>query len=474
MSYFGKTSLGNYRFNPILLLVAGLVSVISAMPYAGSWFDGSRLAAVECLVDYHTWQIDQSIFLGTASRHAAPADYPYGPNDTQYNLEGTKDKVFINGHFYSEKTPVVSLGMAAVYQVLQWTTGLKAAAHPRIFCYVMTLLCNGSVYVFAIACLDLMIASLGLATAARLLLTYSFALGTIALPFLRYINNGIPMLAVFAAIYLLIAKFTEPGWATFSKMQLAAIGALMGLGYAIDLGVGPILVLGVTGYIAYLTRSWRSVALVLAASFPFFVLHHVINYMIGGTFKPINTVPAYFQWPGSPFSGPNLNGTGWMHSSFGEYLRYSLEMQISRVGFINHDPVLFLALLGLALLLREKFQEKSAVFFSLFLIGGTWQIYAITTDNYSGSVCAVRWFIPLLVPFYYILAVFLKRHPQYLGDLAILSGWSFFLGLMMWHDGPWTRSPVPAIWYIMGGTLLSWIAYRIYCQFAKSNAPTPG
>jgi hypothetical protein len=43
-----------------VLIVAGLIALASARPYAGSWNDGSRLATVEALVDYHTLIIDQS------------------------------------------------------------------------------------------------------------------------------------------------------------------------------------------------------------------------------------------------------------------------------------------------------------------------------------------------------------------------------------------------------------------------------
>ena len=43
--------------------------VLSARPYAGSWNDGSRLAAVESLVDYHTWAIDDSIFVRNGRSH---------------------------------------------------------------------------------------------------------------------------------------------------------------------------------------------------------------------------------------------------------------------------------------------------------------------------------------------------------------------------------------------------------------------
>src|SRR5262249_13483019 len=46
----------------LVLIASGAVAAGSARPFAGSWNDGSRLAAVESLVDAHTFAIDDSIF----------------------------------------------------------------------------------------------------------------------------------------------------------------------------------------------------------------------------------------------------------------------------------------------------------------------------------------------------------------------------------------------------------------------------
>ena len=53
------------RESPIVLggvlLGALAVALGSALPYAGGWNDGSRLAAVEAIVDQHTVTIDNSL-----------------------------------------------------------------------------------------------------------------------------------------------------------------------------------------------------------------------------------------------------------------------------------------------------------------------------------------------------------------------------------------------------------------------------
>src|SRR5438067_2211566 len=117
----------------LVLLVAAVIAVFSARDYVGSWNDGSRLATVECLVDGHTLAIDRSIF-----------------------VQATGDKLFIQGHFYSDKSPVPAVLMAGVYQVLQWSTGLTARARPDRFCYWMTLTSSGLAYVVAVGCVFLL------------------------------------------------------------------------------------------------------------------------------------------------------------------------------------------------------------------------------------------------------------------------------------------------------------------------------
>src|SRR5580698_4109265 len=101
-----------------LILVAALafaVAALSAKPYAAGWNDGSRLASVESLVDRGTLVVDDSIFI------KAPVEpCPYSHADGVSWQFGARDKLLINGHYYSDKSPVPAFGMAAVYQVWLW------------------------------------------------------------------------------------------------------------------------------------------------------------------------------------------------------------------------------------------------------------------------------------------------------------------------------------------------------------------
>src|SRR3569623_411505 len=109
------------RAGIIVCILASIVALVSARDYAGGWNDGSRLATVETLVDQHTLTIDRSpLVQPPSSESIEPNPYPADKPDLQRN--GTKDKLFINGRYYSYKSPVPALTLAGVYKALQRVT----------------------------------------------------------------------------------------------------------------------------------------------------------------------------------------------------------------------------------------------------------------------------------------------------------------------------------------------------------------
>src|SRR5262249_60935496 len=89
-------------------------------------------------------------------------------------------------------------------------------------------------------------------------------------------------------------------------------------------------------------------------------------------------------------------------------------------------------------LLWRRTPEWPEVLFASLWCTGTWLAYAVASTNYSGACCSVRWFVPLLAPGYYLLALFLREHPRFRGDFLLLSGWGAVLAVLMARDGPWT------------------------------------
>ena len=87
-------------FGAVLFIAFGLLWAWLAKVHTHSWQEESRMATVQTLVEQGTFAIDH----------------------TDFNRTG--DKVFVNGHFYSDKTPLLSVATAGLYSVLHNAFGL--------------------------------------------------------------------------------------------------------------------------------------------------------------------------------------------------------------------------------------------------------------------------------------------------------------------------------------------------------------
>ena len=65
------------------------------------------------------------------------------------------------------------------------------------------------------------------------------------------------------------------------------------------------------------------------AALPWVALHHIVNYAVGGTFKPANAVPEYFDWPGCAFNPQNMTGS-WQHAGVADFLIYAAALLLGK------------------------------------------------------------------------------------------------------------------------------------------------
>jgi hypothetical protein len=434
------------------------IAALSAQPYAGSWNDGSRLATVECLVDYHTLAIDRSIFVHVPPPGDSGASSPYPLDEPELLLHGTGDKLWIGGHYYSDKSPVPALLLTGVYQAWQWCTGATARQWPDSFCYWMTLASSGLAYVLAVYCIYQLGGPLRLPLPLRLALTASFALATVTLPYIRQVNNHILLLGVAAALFLVLARLAQaPTVGKIPVRSLVILGSLAGLGYTIDLGAGPVLIICTVAVTAFRYPRFTPVSVVVLAALPWVVFHHGMNYLVGGTLKPANAVAEYFEWPGSTFNAQNITGT-WQHASLFSFLIYAVDLLIGKRGFIGYNPTLLLAIPALFIGTRQCRKERPELLSAAAWCGGTWLLYALTSNNSAGQCCSIRWYVPLLAPSYYALAVFLRDNRRFLWEFAILSGWGAVIAALSWQHGPWMKHMVPFYWPIQGALVASLVS----------------
>jgi hypothetical protein len=158
----------------VVVLSATAVAAVSARSYVGGWNDGSRLATVECLVDHETWAIDESIFV------RPPLKPDLNSAGDPPPLAGTQDKLLIGGRYYSDKSPVPAVLMAAEYTLLKTITGWTASGSSDRFCLAMCFLSSGLAYVVAVWSIDRLGRAVRLPPGVGLALTASFALATVA------------------------------------------------------------------------------------------------------------------------------------------------------------------------------------------------------------------------------------------------------------------------------------------------------
>jgi hypothetical protein len=388
--------------------------------------DSSQLAAVECLVDYRTFAINNSSF-------------------------ATPDKALIHGPFYSTRPPVPTLLLAGFYQAMQWAVGFKASADPGLFTYVMTVASTGVAYALALCCCCALAGRLDLSPRRRLGLTACLGLGTLALPYVRAVNAHILLLAVAMALFLLLPRLHAPHGPR--RRHLLGLGTLAGLGYTLDLGAGPVLLLCTAGLVLHRLRRPAALAVFALAALPWLALHHAINYDIGGTWKPYSAVPEYFRYEHSDFDADSLTGV-WNKHTPATFMAYAARMLVGRYGFLNCNLLVVLAAAGGVILVRRKAAETPEVLFAGAWFVGTWLLYAFGSSNYGGRCLSIRWFVPLLAPAFYVLAVALRRVPELGRPFKILGAWGIAAGPALWWAGPWLSHNVSLLWALLPGALV--------------------
>jgi hypothetical protein len=458
----------------VLAAVAFAFAAAGAMPYAAAWNDGSRLASVEALVERGSFCIDGTVFL---SPELARGTAPYEP-DNPLLAFGTFDKLHIDGRYYSDKPPLVSLPLAGAYRVLVALGLPRPGERPDVFAWVVCVLLSGTGYAVAVGCMWALGTRAGLSPKWRLVWLASFALATVLPAYTRSANNHVAQLGAVAAVCVLLGRIADraaagrPAWGS-----LLGAGFLAGFAYNLDFGVGPPFVAAVLAAVAFRTRRVLPVLACGVAALPCVVAGHAINYAIGGDFvKPLNMHPEYLAWPGSPF-GTTM--TGVVRTRYVAQFTYALDLLFGKKGFLTHNPPLLLAALAGVLVLRRPGRDRPELFALVAWCAAGWLMYGVLSKNHGGLCVSVRWFVPFLVPGFWLLAKLLAERPEFRRDFAALSAWGTPLAASAWVVGPWWGRNVPLYWWVFGGSLLTWgvlryFAWRANRAPATLKLPAPG
>lgn len=385
-----------YTLLGVLLAMAFfLVFAALTKPQPESWNDIARVASVESLVERGTWAIDDS---------------PW--------VDATKDKVLLNGRFYSDKMPVLTLMGAGVYAVLH---GLGASLAPD---------CSQTARFCAYHWLTLFV--VGLPVALMLWLFFDFArrqpvplwaalvgtvalgLGTMLFPYALVFNHHAPAAAsLFASFYLLTTRARQDSrW-----LVLAGLLATLAVSFDVLSGIIAAVIFGIT--LVRYPRAFPYFA--LGAGIPL-VLTAWLDLQIAGT-----VIPPYMITNGYAYEGSAFPATFGGNGTPDDYPAYAFRMFLGGKGLFAYDPLLFFAVaaaIAVAFKRSSPLQAEAAFAVSGFTVLAVY--LATNTGNYGGTGYGERWFI-VAIP---ILYAFLFAVPPLDGANWKSAAWVVFLPLL--------------------------------------------
>ena len=373
-----RYSMNNYLGMVILGSIAIAIFIIN--PNVGSWNDASRMATVESLVERHTFIIDHSTFWDTG------------------------DKVYINGHFYSDKPVMPSLLGAVVYFPLYYL-GLNLDYGINLAYYIITLLTIKIFWLFGLLAFYSVLAFCKIEAADRLLLTFSLGLASLHFTWSSTFNNHslAASLLMIGFYYLVKSKFSE----IIKKKYLIYSGFFISLAGTADMPTAAFYV----GFLLYILAHPKLRGLVTYYLLPTLltVLPVLfINFSIHGSILPFQINASYFEYPGSHWSDPN-SLSGVKVNSILSTIYYCFTYLIGPKGFLIYNPLLLVAL---PYLFRETTIGKSFRAEAL-VIGIVCTVillyYSAYTSNYSGWSYSIRWFVPVLPLLFFFIHPFFHR-----------------------------------------------------------------
>ncbi len=370
-------------------LVLILLSTLIVIPRVSSWNDASRMAAIESLVERHTFIIDESEFIETG------------------------DKVFINGHYYSDKPIMPAILGAIVYAPLYYL-GTRLDYGINLAYYLITIFTVKLFWVSGLLAFYLILRHIPISEKERVWLTLALGFASLHFTWSAIFNN-----------HTLAASFLVIGFYFFQKAEYyindirnyILAGAFFSLAGTCDM---PVFIF-YAGFLLFILFSKEYKKMLMLCIPALFIITPVLlfNYSVSGNIMPLQLNKSFFEYSGSAWNSAT-GMSGMMINTGLDLVKYSFHSLFEKNGFIIYNPLLFIAIPCLIYEIknRRKFWKEGLVIgvSSLILVA----YYCITTRNFGGNSYSIRWFIPLLpllFIFFYIniLRILQLKKPEFSG-----------------------------------------------------------
>ena len=324
--------------------------------------EASRLATIESLVDFHTFIIDNSRFVWTI------------------------DKYFYQGHFYSDKPPILSIYGSFFYALLK-IVGISFSNQFGLTIFLMTILVVGVSTAIGMVYFYKTLKFLEIKENWIDVLLIIAGSGTLLLPYSSVFSNHVVSASLLMAGFYYLLRVKE------SIRYSLLSGLLITLAGSIDV-VAFIFVPFLA--ISFFKKPLKSKIVFSLACALVLVIYFQLNFYTSGSLRPPSMNQSLWEYPGSVFNRTNLSGLA-DHSDFSALLNYAFHMIIGHRGLISYTPILVFSFFGFVKIFQNKeFKYREEHLLILLASSAYVLMYILRSNNYSGYSYGVRWYANLM------------------------------------------------------------------------------
>jgi hypothetical protein len=324
--------------------------------------DASRLATIESLVDFHTFIIDNSRFVWTI------------------------DKYLYQGHFYSDKPPILSIYGSFFYALLK-IVGISFSNRYSLTIFLLTILVVGGATAIGMVYFYKTLKFLEIQENWIDVLLIIAGSGTLLLPYSTVFNNHVVSASLLiAGFYYLLRVKESIRYSLLSGMLITLAGSIDVVAFSFI----PFLA------VSLFNKPLKSKIVFSLACALVLVIYCQLNLYTSGSLRPPSMNQSLWEYPGSAFDRTNLSGLAY-HSDFSALLNYAFHMIVGHRGLISYTPILVFSIFGFVKIFQNKELKYRQEYLLIFLASSTYVLmYILRSNNYSGSAYGVRWYANLM------------------------------------------------------------------------------
>jgi hypothetical protein len=324
------------------------------------------MATIQSLVEDGTFVIDETVYIHTG------------------------DKFRYNGHYYSDKPPILALAASPIYLLLH-LAGFTFENNPGLVYYLITLLTMGILSALTLVVFrKILVGYFEVPVVWADMVTLLTGAGTLIWVYTSVFNNHIAAGCLLMAGFYFFLQYRH----RLEMKSVIFLSIVLTLAGSIDFTCFLFLP---TAFFVVLIWSRKAGLIFSITAIPVFAIYLLLNYHISGSILPPPLNESLWTYQDSRFSSDNLSGLSG-HQGPLELSRYAFHMIAGSRGLFTLSPILLFSVAGTARLCRRKMIAKYRSGLLLFLILCLVYIglYIFRSVNYSGYAFGIRWYVSIM------------------------------------------------------------------------------